>query len=222
MLGRQPKFYEIENYAKYFDVGTFDVLNRLRKSIWPFCSKSMLFEDDDRVDLYGPIWIMLTLIVEIAVVGFINYQIDVATMAIELKGGVIPHYNTAYYSLTKIARAAFVCIAYFIANPFLIMLLIKYVLMIDEVQFLWLFAIYGYSFTIFVITTALNVIPMEWLRWVFLGVSGAVSLMFIWTEMYVLLKNRLKSGMSKFLLVCLLLGASHAIFVLALKKYFLT
>ena len=222
MLGRQPKFYEIENYAKYFDVGTFDVLNRLRKSIWPFCSKSMLFEDDDRVDLYGPIWIMLTLIVEIAVVGFINYQIDVATMAIELKGGVIPHYNTAYYSLTKIARAAFVCIAYFIANPFLIMLLIKYVLMIDEVQFLWLFAIYGYSFTIFVITTALNVIPMEWLRWVFLGVSGAVSLMFIWTEMFVLLKNRLKSGMSKFLLVCLLLGASHAIFVLALKKYFLT
>ena len=222
MLGRQPKFYEIENYAKYFDVGTFDVLNRLRKSIWPFCSKSMLFDDDDRVDLYGPIWIMLTLIVEIAIVGFINYQIDVATMAIELKGGVIPHYNSAYYSLTKIARAAFVCIAYFIANPFLIMLLIKYVLMIEEVQFLWLFAIYGYSFTIFVITTALNVIPMEWLRWVFLGVSGAVSLMFIWTEMYVLLKNRLKSGMSKFLLVCLLLGASHTIFVLALKKYFLT
>lgn len=222
MLGRQPKFYEIENYAKYFDVGTFDVLNRLRKSIWPFCSKSMLFEEDDRVDLYGPIWIMLTLIVEIAIVGFINYQIDVATMAIELKGGVIPHYNSAYYSLTKIARAAFVCIAYFIANPFLIMLLIKYVLMIEEVQFLWLFAIYGYSFTIFVITTALNVIPMEWLRWVFLGVSGAVSLMFIWTEMYVLLKNRLKSGMSKFFLVCLLLGASHTIFVLALKKYFLT
>ena len=222
MLGRQPKFYEIENYAKYFDVGTFDVLNRLRKSIWPFCSKSMLFEEDDRVDLYGPIWIMLTLIVEIAIVGFINYQIDVATMAIELKGGVIPHYNSAYYSLTKIARAAFVCIAYFIANPFLIMLLIKYVLMIEEVQFLWLFAIYGYSFTIFVITTALNVIPMEWLRWVFLGVSGAVSLMFIWTEMYVLLKNRIKSGMSKFLLVCLLLGASHTIFVLALKKYFLT
>ena len=87
---------------------------------------------------------------------------------------------------------------------------------------MWLFAIYGYSFTIFVITTALNVIPLDWLRWVFLGVSGAVSLMFIWTEMYVLLKNRLKSGMSKFVLVCLLLGASHAIFVLALKKYFLT
>ena len=71
----------------------------------------MLFEEDKDgkggVDLYGPIWIMLTLIVEIAIVGFINYQIDVATLAIELKGGVIPHYQMAYYSLTKIARAAF-------------------------------------------------------------------------------------------------------------------
>lgn len=76
-----------------------DILNRLRKSLWPFCSKSMLFEDDDRVDLYGPIWIMLTLIVEIAVVGFINYHIDVATMAIELKGGRIPQQNMQYYSL---------------------------------------------------------------------------------------------------------------------------
>jgi hypothetical protein len=69
-------------------------MNRLRKSLWPFCSKTMLFENEDGkgIDLYGPIWIMLTLIVEIAVVGFINYQIDVATLAIELKGGKIPHY----------------------------------------------------------------------------------------------------------------------------------
>jgi hypothetical protein len=133
LLGKQPKFYEIESYQQYFQVNTFLVLNRMRKSLWPFCSKSMLFEDDDNVDLYGPIWIMLTLIVEIAVVGFINYHIDIATMAIELKGGAMPQYQAAYYSLTKIARAAFVCIAYFIANPVLLLLMIKYVLMIPEI-----------------------------------------------------------------------------------------
>ena len=177
----------------------------------------MLFDDDDHVDLYGPIWIMLTLIVEIAVVGFINYQIDIATMAIELKGGVLPHVQNQYYSLTKIARAAFVCIAYFIANPLLLLLLIKYVLMVNEIQYIWLFAIYGYSFTIFVITTALNVVPLDWLKWVFLGVSGVVSILFIWTEMYVLLKDRLQQGTFKFILICLLLAASHSIFVLALK-----
>jgi hypothetical protein len=38
----------------------------------------------------------------------------------------------AYYSLTKIARAGFVVIAYFILNPLLLMLIIKYVLMIPE------------------------------------------------------------------------------------------
>lgn len=114
------------------------------------------------------------------------------------------------------------CIAYFIANPFLLMLLIKYVLMVSEIEFMWIFAIYGYSFTIFVITTALNVVPIEWLKWVFLGVSGGVSLMFIIYEMFVLLRNRLNQGIFKFVLICLLLATSHAIFVLALKKYFLT
>jgi hypothetical protein len=128
----------------------------------------------------------------------------------------------AYYSLTKIARAAFVCIAYFIANPFLLMLLIKYVLMVSEIEFIWIFAIYGYSFTIFLITTALNVVPIEWLKWVFLGLSGGVSLMFIIYEMFVILRSKLKQGIFKFVLICLFLAASHAIFVLALKKYFLT
>jgi hypothetical protein len=198
-------------------VTTYDVLNRLRKSLWPFCSKSTLFVDEDRVDLYGPIWIMLTLIVEIAVVGFINYQIDVATMAIELKGGRIPHQQMAYYSLTKIARAGFVCIAYFLLNPLLLLLMIKYVLMVPQVQYLWLFAIYGYSFTIFIITTVLNVVPLEWLRWVFLGVSGLVSLFFICGEMYQLLKAKLRQGLGKFFVVCLILALSHSVFVLALK-----
>lgn len=219
----QTKFYQLAHYQGYFNVTSFDVLNRMRKSLWPFCSKSTLFDDEDKVDLYGPIWIMLTLIVEIAVVGFINYQIDVATMAIELKGGKIPQQNMAYYSLTKIARAGFVCVAYFILNPLLLMLLIKYVMMIHEVQYIWLFSIYGYSFTIFVITTVLNVVPLEWLRWVFLGVSGMVSLFFIWVEMYHMLKQRLhQQGISKFIILCLLLLLSHAVFVLALKQYFLT
>lgn len=66
---------------------TIDILHRLRKSLWPFCSKSHLFADEDKIDLYGPLWIMMTLIVEIAIVGFINYHIDAATMAIELKSG---------------------------------------------------------------------------------------------------------------------------------------
>jgi hypothetical protein len=61
-----------------------EVLDRLRKSLWPFCSKHGIYIDDDKIELYGPFWIMITLVVEIAIVGFINYQIDLATVAIEL------------------------------------------------------------------------------------------------------------------------------------------
>ena len=62
------------------------------------------------------------------------------------------------------------------------MLIIKYVLNIEEVVYLWLFGIYGYSYTIFLITTALNIIPLEWLRWTLLGVSATVSLIVVLTE----------------------------------------
>ena len=64
---------------------TFDVLTRMRKSIWPFCSSSGIYIDDDSVDLYGPIWIMITLIVEIAIVGYINNMIDSSAYELQLK-----------------------------------------------------------------------------------------------------------------------------------------
>lgn len=112
-------------------------------------------------------------------------------------------------------------IGYFIINPLMCLLLIKYVLWVPDMRYLWLFAIYGYSFTVFIITTVLNVIPIEWLRWVFLSVSGVVSLFFIFSEMYALIKNKLDQGICKFLFVCLYLTASHLVFIFALKEYFL-
>jgi len=113
-------------------------------------------------------------------------------MAIEFKGGQIPLNHMTEFSMLKVARAGFVCIAYFLLNPLMLLLLIKYVLWVPDIQYLWLFAIYGYSFTIFIITTALNVVPLETLKWSFLGISGAVSLFFIISEMYALIKFKLE------------------------------
>jgi len=56
----------------------------MRKAVWPFCSKHGIYEDDDRIDLYGPIWIMITLVVEVAIVGYINYHIAQAALELEL------------------------------------------------------------------------------------------------------------------------------------------
>ena len=73
----------------------------------------------------------MTLIVEIAIVGFINNQIEIATLALEIKNG---NFITQYlsYSLLKVARSAFVCVGYFVLNPLMLLLLIKYILWVPD------------------------------------------------------------------------------------------
>lgn len=72
MKSKANYFYQTAYYKGYFNVTTDEVLYRLRKALWPFCAKKKLLEED-RYDLYGPIWIMITLIVEMTIVGFVNY-----------------------------------------------------------------------------------------------------------------------------------------------------
>lgn len=134
---------------------------------------------------------MLSLIVEITIVGFINYEIDVETMMFEIKHGKTPTDYMSLYSLEKVARAAFVMVAYFILNPLMLYLLCKYVAFVDYIRFLWIFSIYGYSFASFLITTALTIVPVDWMDWTVLSFSGVISMLFIFVEMYDLIKHKL-------------------------------
>lgn len=198
-----------------------DVLHRLRKSLWPFCTKSALFDDEDKIDLYGPIWIMITLIVEIAIAGYVVYQIEEFTLPLEYKNSRIDVSKYTFYNLEKVARAGFVCLGYFIINPLMVLLLVKYILWVSDIEYLWIFAVYGYSFTVFIIATALSMVPIDWLKWVFLATSGVVSLFFIAMEMYTYLKFKMEQGHLKFIFVLIYLAGSHFVFVVALKNYFL-
>ena len=100
------------------------------------------------------------------------------------------------------------------------MLMIKYVLNIDEVNYLWLFGIYGYSYTIFLVTSALNIIPLEWLRWTLLSVSALVSLIVNLAEIRIQLKDRL-NNLPKFMLLVGFMIAKYGVLMLSLKKCFL-
>jgi hypothetical protein len=96
------------------------------------------------------------------------------------------------YSLQKVARAAFVLVGYFLLNPLMLLLLCKYVAWISDIKYFYIFSIYGYSFTIFIITIALTVIPVTWMNWVVLIYSGINSMLAIFIEMYDLIKSKLK------------------------------
>lgn len=165
---------------------------------------------------------MVTLIVEITIVGFINYEIEVETLMYEIKHGKAATGYMSLYSLTKVARAAFVMIAYFVFNPLMLYLLSKYVVFVEYIKFLWIFSIYGYSFTSFIITTALTVIPVDMMDWCVLIYSGLISMIFIFMEMYELIEHKLQQSKGKFLLLALWLLMSHAVFILSLKYYFLS
>jgi len=165
---------------------------------------------------------MATLIVEIAIIGFIDYKVDVYKVAEDLKNGIPPPADyVSTYKLDKVATASFVVVAYFLFNPLMILLITKYVLFVHDIKFLWLFAVYGYSFTVFMLTTLLIIIPIDWLRWIFLGLSGLISWLFILMEVYVILRENLQEGWGKFLIVVVYLLGSHGVFLLALKYYFL-
>lgn len=191
----------------------------MRKAVWPFCAQRKLLEEE-KYDLYGPIWIMITLIVEITIIGFISYQIDVINMVYEIKHGKPATSYMSLYSLDRVAKAAFVMIGYFVLNPLMLYLLCKYVIWISYIRYLYLFSIYGYSFTIFVISTALTVIPVTWMNWAVLCYSAFNSMLCIFLETKDLIMTRLNEGAAKFALILLWLLASHAVFIMSLQLYF--
>jgi hypothetical protein len=92
----------------------------MRKSLWPYCTKEGIFRDSDSPDLYGPFWIMITLVVQIAIIGYINHQVDQQTLDIEMANtnSKLPvARSVVYYSLQKVARLSFIIVFYFIAMP---------------------------------------------------------------------------------------------------------
>jgi hypothetical protein len=102
------------------------------------------------------------------------------------------------------------------------LLILKYVLNIEMISYLWLFATYGYSFTVFLLTTALNIVPLEWLRWTLLSVSALISICVILHELWRTMKEQLGgANLTKFLLIVGFLVASHGVLILSLKHYFL-
>lgn len=111
---------------------------------------------------------------------------------------------------------------YFTLNPLMELLIIRYMLNIEDVQYLWLLGIYGYSYTCYVATTGLVTVPLEWLRWALLSTSAIVSYCVILAELWRRLGDKVRGPLlGKFAMLCGYLMLSHGVFVLAMKKYFL-
>ena len=65
-----PSVFSIEYFSEYFDVSTDTVMSRIKFALWPFRTEKIF--EAGRFDLYGPVWIFISLITVISMVGTIH------------------------------------------------------------------------------------------------------------------------------------------------------
>ncbi|XP_039747758.1 protein YIPF2 isoform X2 [Pararge aegeria] len=170
-------FWTIEYYQKYFDVQTSEVVERIISSVLPQKVSRNYFDEriKGKPDLYGPIWISVTLIFTIAVSGNIANYLQSANKAVHWR------YN---YHLVSYAATAILCYVWLV--PLALWAALKWTSTNDnqdeiETQassspsMISLFCLYGYSLSIYIPVAVLWTIQVSWLQWLFVLMAAFVS-----------------------------------------------
>uniref|UniRef100_A0A1E1W2L8 Protein YIPF n=1 Tax=Pectinophora gossypiella TaxID=13191 RepID=A0A1E1W2L8_PECGO len=170
-------FWTIEYYQKYFDVHTEEVVERIISSVLPQRVSRNYFDEriKGKPDLYGPIWISVTLIFTIAVSGNISNYLQSANKAV--------HWRYDFH-LVSYAATAISCYVWIV--PLALWAALKWTTVPDgqdeiETQtsktptMISLFCLYGYSLAIYIPVAVLWTIPVLWLQWLFVLMAACVS-----------------------------------------------
>ena len=121
-------------------------------------------------DLYGPFWILTTLIVILAISANIETYIQ-----LDAEARLKYQYN---FSFVPVA----IGVVYFIGFglPLAIKLIMKFFgVGMFESSYIEVLGIYGYSFSSFLITCLLCAVPITIMQWIFIGYSMVISTLFL-------------------------------------------
>lgn len=170
------RFWQVEFYQKYFSIDTNDVIDRLTASIHPRPDKSHFIANIRmNPDLYGPIWICLTLIITVGISGNLSKYFYLSDTNFQL-------------DLSRITLSATLICFYCGLMPTFLYVFFRWRFRREEYFFLELICIYGYSFTIFIPISILWIIQIHWLQWIFTlmasFVSGSVLIVIFWPKIH--------------------------------------
>lgn len=159
--------FNISSYTQYFNVDTDMVLNRLMSSLYPI-NGDFFSKIDANPDLYGLVWITTTLVFVIASLGncgtyLMNKHSDSSTSW---------SFDVSYISL-----AACSIYGYAVVVPLGFYFLLQYLGSNASLVRFW--CMWGYSFFILVLSSFLLVIPVEFLRWIIIIITGGASATFV-------------------------------------------
>jgi hypothetical protein len=176
----QYAFYNPRKYREYFNVDTNDVAWRVSSSlIGPF-KPDFMEVTWNRPDLYGPFWVATTLIFVIAVAG--NYakylafnQHPASNSPPDSSGTQIQQQWFNDYS--KMGISAAVIYGYIFILGVGLYFAVRYFK--GDIKLVNIFCIYGYCLTIFIPVSFVCIVPLDWLRWLMVGISTAISGLFL-------------------------------------------
>ncbi|KAK6929408.1 Yip1 domain [Dillenia turbinata] len=170
--GQQPTstwngVFNISSYTQYFNVDTDVVLNRMISSINPVTG-DFFSKIDSNPDLYGLIWISTTLIFVIAALGnCATYLMDKSSDSSTTWSFDVNYFNVAACTIY----------IYALAVPLAFYFLLQYYGSGASLTHFW--CMWGYSLFIFIPTSCLLVIPLEFLRWIIIILVGGASGCFV-------------------------------------------
>lgn len=158
--------FSIASYIQYFNVDTDVVVNRLISSVYP--SGDFFNKIDANPDLYGAIWISTTLVFLLASLG------NCATYLMDKRSDSSTSWS---FDVNYVNVAAGVIYGYSIAVPLAFYFLLQY--MGSNASLVRFWCMWGYSLSIFIPSTFLLLIPVEFLRWIIILLVGAASSFFV-------------------------------------------
>nr|SVE74417.1 EOG090X0CJ3 [Daphnia barbata] len=172
-----PSMLTIAYYRRYFDVDTPQVKERLMWSFVPRPSRDTLTHYiRPSPDLYGPLWICVTLVFCVAIMGNIADYLH--------SGGEGQHWR---YDFRKVSISASTIFSYALLLPLVLWLLLWWRRKEGDqapLGFVEIVSLYGYSLAIYIPISVLLTIPFPALQWtlVIIGaaLSGSVLVLSLW------------------------------------------
>ncbi|CAI9759732.1 unnamed protein product [Fraxinus pennsylvanica] len=159
--------FSISSYTQYFNVDTDIVLNRLISSLYPI-SGDFFSKIDANPDLYGLVWISTTLVFVIASLG------NCASYLMHRKSD---HSTSWTFDVSYMNVAACSIYGYSLIVPLAYYFLLQY--LGSNASLIRFWCLWGYSLFIFILSSFLLVIPVEFLRWTIILLVGGVSASFV-------------------------------------------
>ncbi|KAM4748080.1 protein YIPF2 [Rhinophrynus dorsalis] len=186
LLSSQKKtsgFWTFQYYQDFFDVDTYQVLDRIRGSVLPLPGKNFVRHHlRNNPDLYGPFWICATLVITVTIMG------NLATyMQLHSQPGY--QYSPQFH---KVTVAGVVIYSYAWMVPLGLWGFLQWRKgtspNVGSYSFMETVCVYGYSLSAYIPTMVLCVIPHETFRWILIivamSLSGFVLVLAFWPQIH--------------------------------------